>query len=641
MADAELKTLTETLRKMKAGGAFAPYIDYIVFPKYRRISPGQRITFGFPLTVLVGRNGSGKSSILHALAGAPEGRSVGRFWFGTKVDPIDEPTMGVGGKLKLDDAQRARFWYGYTQDGKERQAIKQRVRKEGDPDNWEPTRFAKKYGMTVEPPEGADRHDQIRMPADYLSLRLYLSAFDKCFHFVSSQTLLAFQHSGPWKAALATAQERVRGGKAGPKPRVGVRKSPQAPDYIRHRSKGLEKALESTDGYARGKNRIADRPEKLSNAMLNVVSGIVGKKYTAGWLIRHRFYESWGESVRFVTDAGKYTEANAGSGETAVVKIVRLFERAEEHSLLLLDEPETSLHPGAQAKLLGYILQQIKKKKLQVVISTHAPAFVRHLPREAIKVLQPTPDGFVNVVEGVTWEDAFHEIGQEFDPNCNIIVEDRLAKAVLDAVAERRGPAFSARVKVRYGPGGDTAMKKDAAVLIKEAGRTPIMIFDGDKRQPHLDPAKLTQDQMDSKTLDDLIKNQVGPAITFAEDSNMPEDRRVPLRVNYLKYFRDKVFYLPFNSPDEALWSDEAARAHLKATVADDKVEPTMAEIAAEADHKKKFARLARALGGVDLHLPSLHSMFVRRFVDRENPLCERIAELLDKALAASEAADA
>lgn len=633
MADEELQGLIKTLKGMKSGTAFTPYIDYIVFPKYRRITPGQRITFGFPLTILVGRNGAGKSSILHALSGAPEGYSVARYWFGTKVDPIDEPTTKAGGKKTLGESERACFWYGYRHQGSERQAIKQRVRKPGDPDYWEPTRFAKKYGMAVEPPAGKDRHEQIEMPVEYLNLRLFLSAFDKCFRFISTQSLSAFRASTPWKRVVKEAEEQAKAKVKDVKVRRWVRKTPQVVDYIRHRAKGLDKALAMSDGYRRGKNLIADPRETLSQETLALVSKIVGKRYTEGWIIRHRFYESWGVSVRFVTETGRYTEANAGSGETAVVMIVRLFEAAADHSLLLLDEPETSLHPGAQAQLLKYILGQIRKKKLQVVISTHAPAFVRHLPKEAIKVLQPTANGYVNVIEDVTWEDAFHEIGQEFDPNCNIVVEDRLAKAILDAVAATQGPSFAARVKVRYGPGGDGPMKRDAVVFIKDPAKTPITIFDGDKEHIHQDPKKLTREQLTPDKLDGIIKDQVGMAISFAEDSNMLPERKVEIRIAYLMYFTNKVFYLPFKSPEGALWSEAAARAHLTATIRDEKVEQTMKAIAGEPDFKKKFAKLADALGGVDLHLPSLHSMFVKRFVEQNNPHFAEVVELLSQEL--------
>ena len=38
------------------------------------------------MTVLVGKNGSGKSSTLHALFGSPNGYNLGDFWFSTEVD---------------------------------------------------------------------------------------------------------------------------------------------------------------------------------------------------------------------------------------------------------------------------------------------------------------------------------------------------------------------------------------------------------------------------------------------------------------------------------------------------------------------------------------------------------------------------
>ena len=52
---------------MKANGVFENYIEYIDFPFYKNLIPHSKITFEFPLTVLVGKNGGGKSSTLHAL----------------------------------------------------------------------------------------------------------------------------------------------------------------------------------------------------------------------------------------------------------------------------------------------------------------------------------------------------------------------------------------------------------------------------------------------------------------------------------------------------------------------------------------------------------------------------------------------
>ena len=370
--------LIQKITGMKNGRDFSPYIDSIVFARYRRIKPMERIDFQFPLTVLVGRNGTGKSSALHALYGAPEGQSVANFWFGTAVDPVDVGAEveveeeDEQGKKKLTEEQKAAFWYSYRHDGQERQAIKQRVRREkakafADQENWEPTRPNETYGMKLLP--GRGRHPQIQMTVRYLNLRYHLSAFDRCFNFWSEASRRNFRRSAKWK-------------------KLGGAKAPKVQDYIRVRAVRLKGVFERDGATRQGRHVMGHRPHPLTRAELEVVSRIVGKQYESGVLVEHRLYDdTWDYSVRFKTPDGNYTEANAGSGETAVVQIVKLFSEAEQNSLLLLDEPETSLHPGAQRELLHYILEQIYEKKLQVVISTHAPNMVRELPREAIKVL--------------------------------------------------------------------------------------------------------------------------------------------------------------------------------------------------------------------------------------------------------------
>ncbi len=68
----DIYSLIPELFRMKARNAFRNYIEYIQFPYFRNLEKDTRINFDFPLTVFVGQNGSGKSSTLHALYGAPK-----------------------------------------------------------------------------------------------------------------------------------------------------------------------------------------------------------------------------------------------------------------------------------------------------------------------------------------------------------------------------------------------------------------------------------------------------------------------------------------------------------------------------------------------------------------------------------------
>ncbi|MBK0124630.1 hypothetical protein IAE30_12855 [Pantoea sp. S61] len=88
------------LRRILANNQMEPFIRHIRFPFYKNLSEGVRIDFTFPITVLVGQNGTNKSSVLKALYGTPNGYSLGSLWFSTSVDPID-------------DGGRSRMIYGY------------------------------------------------------------------------------------------------------------------------------------------------------------------------------------------------------------------------------------------------------------------------------------------------------------------------------------------------------------------------------------------------------------------------------------------------------------------------------------------------------------------------------------------------
>jgi len=84
-----LKTVEQLLAILNAG-KLEPFIRHIRFPRYKNLASGFRIDFTFPITALVGPNGTNKSSILVALQGAPANRSPGQYWFSTRIDPIEE-----------------------------------------------------------------------------------------------------------------------------------------------------------------------------------------------------------------------------------------------------------------------------------------------------------------------------------------------------------------------------------------------------------------------------------------------------------------------------------------------------------------------------------------------------------------------
>lgn len=112
----EITQLVAAVSKFNPGKPLKHYITHAVFPKFKSIEPGTRVDFPFPLTALVGANGIGKSSLLHALWGMPHGYSTHKFWFSTALDPIASKkarpsgtSTGIGMKPSKVSWKRARL----------------------------------------------------------------------------------------------------------------------------------------------------------------------------------------------------------------------------------------------------------------------------------------------------------------------------------------------------------------------------------------------------------------------------------------------------------------------------------------------------------------------------------------------------
>src|SRR5579859_5956077 len=94
----------DPLPGMLAAGKFEPYIRYIRFPHFRNLRDGTRIDFNYPVTALVGANGTNKTAILRALQGCPDQTNIGLYWFSTDLDVISPG---------INERNRHRFIHAY------------------------------------------------------------------------------------------------------------------------------------------------------------------------------------------------------------------------------------------------------------------------------------------------------------------------------------------------------------------------------------------------------------------------------------------------------------------------------------------------------------------------------------------------
>lgn len=439
-----------TLEKMITqddGRLFEPYIRHIRFPLYKHLKKNARIDFSFPITALVGQNGCNKSSILQALFGSPNNYSVGTYWFSTDVDRISKDS-------------RHCFIYGYKSLHHNRivEVLKTRIQKPDNPDYWEPSRPQKEYQMEPMPPMTAKtepdrsktRWNAISKEVRYLDFRHRLPAFDRYFYH------MPFKKSDSYK----TKQ-----------------------DYIRRYSKNLHQVIISrSSDYKLYNVQKVQSNKVLSDEKVKTANAILGKNYKNIQIVEHSLYGGqFAQTVVITDDSLSYSEAFAGSGESSVVILVDEILDAPEHSLILLDEPETSLHPHAQKRMMEFICDTVKKKHHQVVISTHSPFFIQTLPCNAIKTLVSEKDG-IEILPFSFPDEAFALLGAEELAQKTVFVEDKLSVEIVKRVIKLKHPHLTDAISVREIQGGaETIISRYIYPYSQTEKNDVVFILDGDK----------------------------------------------------------------------------------------------------------------------------------------------------------------
>lgn len=514
----EILTKINTLQQLRTNGIHKQYIEYIRYPFFRNLEVDTKITFDFPITFLVGKNGGGKSSTLQSLYGCPSGYSLGDYWFTTELDPIQE-----------FDKNRNCFIYGFKNNKEINEVIKQRIYRAGNPDYWETAKPIVGYGMS-----NKKRFSPIDKNVIYLDFRSELSAFDKFFHFLSFSSK--------------------------------IHKTKQ--DYLRFYSNKLKDAFDNNSiisyyGPNRNKAKII-----LTKLETKIVSEILRKEFETIEIIEHNLFKDWGISIRLKQKNINYSEAFAGSGETAIVILVHKIFNAPDESLILLDEPETSLHSGAQKRLMSFLLEQCIKKKHQVIVSTHSPFLIENMPDKSIKVFSTlSSNGKFIINNDRSYKEAFHELEIENTNKKIILVEDKTAKILVDKLLQKLGKATQDIFEIKYLPGGADDINQRLTTIMEISNNTYVL-FDGDQKilDSPIDLSKIPPNEQDnSEKLLVFIKNQTGSKINFHLDGgnqskDLKELQTKNLAVKYLEFYKKNVFYLPLNLPEDIIWDEDFAK---------------------------------------------------------------------------------
>lgn len=243
--------------------------------------------------------------------------------------------------------------------------------------------------------------------------------------------------------------------------------------------------LDATAGYAKlAKLSIAEGNEniELKEEYLKILSYVLGKNY-----LRARFTNTdidEGRSVGLLQqNFGEVSQFHQGAGEDTMLDFFKVMQTIPDTSLVIIDEVENSLHPTAQRRLIRYLLQFSRQKKVQFILSTHSQYILEELPPEARVLIFPLSDG-KDLMYNVSPEFALNTIDEIAHPDMHVFVEDPEACIWLTEIIKNdrdNGESILQRISIRtVGPSNVVAM---LGVLSsdKKLPYKSISIIDGDK----------------------------------------------------------------------------------------------------------------------------------------------------------------
>lgn len=227
--------------------------------------------------------------------------------------------------------------------------------------------------------------------------------------------------------------------------------------------------------------------EDLVDVVKEPIARILGKDVTGFKKLR---VDKAGRVVLLTGKTKKgvgYSEFHFGAGESSVIHMVSQVEMAPEQSLVLIEEIENGLHPVATVRMVEYLVDAAKRKKIQAIFTTHSNDALKPLPSKAIWVA--TQD---RIFQGKLDIQSLRAITGQIEAQLVVFVEDGFAKTWVEAILRQTGNLAIDHIQVHAMEGDGTAVainryhNQDPSVNVPA-----ICLIDGDSKQSTSDPDRV------------------------------------------------------------------------------------------------------------------------------------------------------
>lgn len=110
--------------------------------------------------------------------------------------------------------------------------------------------------------------------------------------------------------------------------------------------------------------------EKQKDDFDKIITKVLGNDFR--WTVEQR--DSGNYYIKYLKDGVSHSSEGVGDGIWSIFTICAALFDADEKSVIVIDEPELSVHPALQKRLMSLLLEYSIKH--QIIICTHSPYFI-------------------------------------------------------------------------------------------------------------------------------------------------------------------------------------------------------------------------------------------------------------------------
>ena len=240
--------------------------------------------------------------------------------------------------------------------------------------------------------------------------------------------------------------------------------------------------------------------EDISQVVRNAASRILACQYSAVKNKAVTYSKHNGHVVCVQRGGVEYSEAHMGFGEGRTQSLLVALEKLPKKSVVLVEEPETSLHPSAQYAFAKYLLDVSIRRGHQIFLTTHSEYVLNALPAASRLYFMRDATDSIRCLPGLSAAEACSRMTDGAKKALSVLVEDECARAIVRELLRRVDPDFLATVGIYAG--GDAKSLATAARVLSDTGLSVAIVRDGDQSEvPKSSVFKLPGDEAPEREL--------------------------------------------------------------------------------------------------------------------------------------------